>query len=336
MDLFGEVNKDNLVISNNDRVRIQLGNTLAKYKNRTGADIYTQIITEPKVFTGNINDIISIENFMDDIDRPWTLIVDAQFIEAYNDSMLVSCYDRQSKSGFNIKNMIANTSDRTNDYSVLECFGNNVKLNTNKGFTREIYIIVHPGREIKNDNGIITQSKGDLIVYTGNLDNKDPFMTHVRFTGEKWSHNKPLLLGGYYNTQNRLTGAQGIIHSCEILNIALGEEECKELAMWPKELAEFTIVDFANLFKDDGNTVSLSFVAAQSTLAQISCAVAGKDKDNTTPYGFHDSFMSEWLNYRFLKALPITWRNMLANAAVPSSYFNGREYILQTSRYAKL
>lgn len=317
----------NNTISCNDRIKIQLGKTLKSYKNRCADGIYQEIISQPTVFSGKENDIIKIDSFMSDIEKPWSLIVDIQFINEYANASMVSCFDENTSSGFRIINRqaIAGNNQRL-DTSIIECFGRSIKQSTNQGFVRGKYIIVHPGKEVKNDNGVIVQSKGDLFIYTDDLDQKEPFVSHVRFTGEKWSHNQPLMLGGYMK-DGELFGSHGIIHSCELLNIALSESECKELTIWPREEAEFTIVNFGNMYKENGETTSINFLAAQSTLAKVSYAIEGKTTD--TPYGFQDSFASEWLNERYFKALPDTWKTILANINVPYSYYSDGQYTIK-------
>lgn len=90
--------------------------------------------------------------------------------------------------------------------------------------------------------------------------------------------------------------------------------------MWPREYAEFTIVGFGGypLNAMGTQTTKIDFIAAQTTWSKIAFFSGNRPKE----FGFHNSFMKEWLNTRYFKALPETWRRALSNPFIHSSQMN--------------
>jgi hypothetical protein len=109
-----------------------------------------------------------------------------------------------------------------------------------------------------------------------------------------------LMLGAQKKANGAITAyAKGVVHHCEIWDEALGNEECIKLAMWPKETSEFTIVSFGAHPAVSGMT-KIDFVAAQLTWPRIKAFLQNRPES----FSFHDTYMKEWLNQRFYKALP--------------------------------
>lgn len=324
LQYFGEATNDG-PISNFDRVKIKMGANL-DFPNLEKINI----ITEPKTFAGEAP-IETEYALMDDINKSWTLFVDLRFINAAANETMVSCYSEETTSGFKIVNSSQNypfikygsVADET---SVKEGgSGRNVtEVNSNGAHLREVFVIVHKAGETC------------LHTYSGMFDKLEPQYKKLELGHDQWTHNNKLVLGGHINkslgTPFYTGKAHGILHNCELYTMALGTEDCKKLAMWPKEDAEFTIVSFA---RNNGlNGLSkIDLLAAQSTWARLSTL------NNTQPTttNFFDSWINTWLNTRFFAALPETWKRILLETKVKSSVINKTNQVsLESNRTTKI
>lgn len=292
-------------VSNNDRVRIQLG-----YKPNYSNIQSIYRLEEPMVFDGTKYFDTNVKLMSEDKD--WTLFLDIQFIESATNSVLVSCYNDVMSMGFQVKNAYNATSTYPfisygGDAATGGSNSNTTDSNSNWGWSREVFVITH--------------KKGDTFIttYTGFLNELQPRKKKLVSIVDQ-THQMPLILGAQKKANGAVTAyGKGIVHHCEVWDQMFGENECIKMAMWPRETAEFTIVSFGGHPTNTAGTqiTKIDFVAAQSTWSKI--PYFRNKSDKPTSFSFFDSAMCEWLNTRFLQALPTEWQSALSEPYIRSS-----------------
>lgn len=291
-------------ISNFDRIKIKLGADF-NYSNLEKINL----IEGPMIFTGEAPIETNI-SLMDDINKSWTLFVDLRFINAAAKEVMVSCYNEEISSGFKIVNSDQNYpfikyGEAAGDSEIISGGSrkSTTEVNDNGPHLREVFVIVHKAGEKA------------IHTYSGMFNKIEPQYKKLEMSGNAWSHNGKLVLGGYINKNtNNYDVAHGVLHHCELYNIALGSEDCKKLAMWPREDAEFTVASFSRQRGVNGGLSRIDFIAAQSTWAKL-------ESFSKTPQitSFFESHINKWLNDRFIKALPISWQTILLDTKVKCS-----------------
>lgn len=82
------------------------------------------------------------------------------------------------------------------------------------------------------------------------------------------THHMNLVFGAQQYTSGATTSyAKGIVYRCELWYGLLGDQECKELAIWPNDNAEFDVASFSEYATDDRGMypTKIDFFASQLT-----------------------------------------------------------------------
>ena len=278
---------------NGDRIQIQLGRSF-NYTNLTSK----KLINEPMKFDGT--NYFDTEYKLFEEDKDWTLLIDAQFVESTNyEAVLASCYLENSGFGLKLKN---------GKYSKAHCIEWCGSSTTQASFvTREVFVIRHK------------QNSNYIDLFEGKCDELEPSKIQL-YNATIRKPNVSLTLGAQKNSNGRYTNyAKGIVHRCEIWEGLLGDSDCKDLVNWPYEKMEFDVVDFGGYSYgfDGDNPTRIDLFASQLTWTRIPAY-----KGTNVEYGFHTSYIKQWLNERFFKALPVDWQAIIKSPYVTANSLN--------------
>lgn len=270
-------------LPNGDRIAITMGRNF-EYENIEKI----KLIEEPKICKGVKEDYQEFDVQLA-YDEDWTLLIDAQFINSASGTVLVSYGRGDSGYGFNL--VRSSTGYYAYPYIQWGAMGASTKTTrSGLGDGREVFVLRYE-KDTKT-----------IKVFEGCGSEAEP--KTWKFTSSGVGSNLKLALGGWKTTDGYARLASGIVHRCEIWKGLLGENECKELASWPRETIEFEIAGFDGYNTADGQT-KMDLFAAQSLWERYNL--------NTN---FHDSNLKTWLNTRFLKALPYDWQAILNNPLI--------------------
>ena len=294
----------------NNRVKIKLGDAF-NYSNITKQDLLKG--QGPIVLNGE-TDIYNTQEYFLAEDRSFTLFIDfevykePQFKDA-NVATILSCYNN-STNGLQI-NCATNSSyskpNKDNAYAKVTCYGGNnasSSENPNKGFSRDVIAISHEaGTKI-------------FKIYSGMLSELQPKVDVVSLNDPMVTKNSTLCLGASIDRYgDAVQHCPCIIYACEAWDQALSESDCKKLVMWPREDFQFTVVSLGEKSLGNEQWTNLDFIAAQTTWAKVPFF-------KTSPAdmaGFSNSYLKEWLNTRFILALPTEWQSIIASPEIVST-----------------
>ena len=293
----------------NNRIKIKLGDSFA-YTNIEKQDLLKG--QGPIVLNGETDIYDTGEYFLAE-DRSFTLFVDFEVYKEpqFKDSRvatILSCYNN-STNGLQINCATSSSSTPTKDnaYAKVTCYGGNnasSSENSNKGFSRDVIAISHEaGTKI-------------FKIYSGMLSDLQPKLDIVSLNDPMVTKNSTLCLGASRDRYgDAVQHCPCIIYACEAWDQALSENDCKKLVMWPREEFQFTVVSLGETSLGDGNWTNLDFIGAKTTWAKVPFF-------KTTPTdmaGFTNSYLKDWLNKRFILALPIEWQSILASPEIVST-----------------
>lgn len=278
-----QTDENGKALPNGDRIAITMGRNF-EYENIEKI----KLIEEPKICKGVKEDYQEFDVQLA-YDEDWTLLIDAQFINSASGTVLVSYGRGDSGYGFNL--VRSSTGYYSYPYIQWGAMGASTKTTrSGLGDGREVFVLRYE-KDTKT-----------IKVFEGCGSEAEP--KTWKFTSSGVGSNLKLALGGWKTTDGYARLASGIVHRCEIWKGLLGENECKELASWPRETIEFEIAGFDGYNTADGQT-KMDLFAAQSLWERYNL--------NTN---FHDSSLKTWLNTRFLKALPYDWQAILNNPLI--------------------
>ena len=289
------MNKLNLaenVITNKDPYTIIVGNDI-DYD-----DIDSELlISEKTSFDGSNYVDTGIQLF--DEDKDFVLAIDYEFLSGNtSNAVLAQCFQSNGTNGFKL--WYSSASGFTGARLTWGTTSDNI-IGINK---REIIVIRHK----KGDN--------NLMIYKSNLDGND--VQKVELTRTKsTTGNCPLVFGcaraddGYYENH-----AIGNVNWAKVWFADLGDDVCKNLAMWTHESITLEACGFRKYYLSDNTSKRCSFSLLASHLLG---RTKGWNTSNTNAGGWANSSLNKSLNERLYNAMPTQIKALLKKVIVYSS-----------------
>ncbi len=289
------MNKLNLaetIITNKDPYTIVVGNDV-EYD-----DINSELLIDKKTHFNGSNYIdTGIQLFNED--RDFVLAIDYEFLAGNkSNAVLAQCFQANGTNGFKLWYSSAN--DFTGAKLTWGTASDNV-VAVNK---REIIVIRHK----KGDN--------NLTIYKSNLDGDEVLSTKLTRT-KSTTGTGSLVFGcaraddGYYENH-----AIGNINWAKVWYADLGDDVCKNLAMWTHESITLEACGFRKYYLSDNASKRCSFSLLASHLL-------GRTKrwnsSTTNAGGFANSELNKSLNTRLYNAMPTQIKQLLKRVVVYSS-----------------
>ena len=287
------------VITDGDEYTITIGNDI-EYD-----DIESELIISEKMSFNGKNYYDSGVQLFDE-DKDFVLAIDYEFgIGNALNSVLAQCFQANGSNGF--------------------------KLAKGQGLTKLVWgtSSVDLVTENKREMIVIRHKKGDnnLTIYNSNLDSEAVISVKLERTKETIG-NGTLVFGaaraddGLYENN-----ASGNIYWSKVWYADLGEETCKDLAMWVHEKIPFNACGFRKYYLSENASkrCSFSLLASQLLGRNKKWAIAS---DNTG--GFGESVINSSLNSRLYNAIPMQIRSLLKQVKVPYSV-GGKSFEVATS-----
>ena len=280
------------VITDKDSYTITIGNDI-DYD-----DIESElIIAEKMVFNGSNYYDSGIQLF--DEDKDFVLAIDYMFGSGNTlNKTLVQCFQANGSNGFKVSMNSNNMSRFT--------WGTSGSDLVTSG-KREMLVIRHK----KGDNNV--------TIYKSNLDAEEVLTVELERTKETIGTGT-LVFGsaraddGIYENH-----AIGNVYWAKVWYKDLGDEVCKDLAMWVHEEVEFEACGFRKYYLTENASKRCSFSLLASTLLDRNKVW---NKTGTTEGGFGSSAIKEFLNTRLYKAIPVQIRSLIKQCRVPASLGN--------------
>lgn len=289
------MNKLNLaenVITNKDPYTIIVGNDI-DYD-----DINSELLISEKTnFDGSNYIDTGIQLF--DEDKDFVLAIDYEFLDGNaSNAVLAQCFQSNGTNGFKL--WYGSSSGFTGARLTWGTASDNV-VAINK---REIIVIRHK----KGDN--------NLMIYKSNLDGNE--VQSVEIARTKYTVGTGTLVfgcaradDGYYENH-----AIGNINWAKVWYADLGDDVCKDLAMWTHESITLEACGFRKYYLSDNTSKRCSFSLLASHLL-------GRTKrwnaSNTNAGGWANSELNKSLNERLYNAMPTQIKSLLKKVIVYSS-----------------
>ena len=251
------------------------------------------LISEKSYFNGSNYVDTGIQLF--DVDKDFVLAMDYEFLDGNsNNGVLAQCFQSNGSNGFKLQynNGIKFTWGTTSDESV---------SSVNK---REMLVIRH----VKGDN--------NLYVYKSNLDGDE--VLSVELTRTKTTTGTGTLVFGCARADDGIYENYGIgnINWAKVWYADLGEDVCKNLAMWTHESITLEACGFRKYYLTDNTSKRCSF----SLLASHLLSRTKKwNANNTNAGGWAESALNKSLNNRLYNAMPIQIKALMKKVIVWSS-----------------
>lgn len=289
------MNKLNLaetVITNKDSYTIVVGNDI-DYD-----DIDSKLLISEKThFDGSNHVDTGIQLF--DEDKDFVLAIDYEFLSGNaSNAVLAQCFQSNGTNGFKL--WYGSSSGFTGARLTWGTASDNV-VAINK---REIIVIRHK----KGDN--------NLTIYKSNMDGND--VQSVELTRTKSTIGDcPLVFGcaraddGYYENH-----AIGNVNWAKVWFADLGDDVCKNLAMWTHESITLEACGFRKYYLSDNTSKRCSFSLLASHLLG---RTKGWNTSNTNAGGWANSSLNRSLNERLYNAMPTQIKALLKKVIVYSS-----------------
>jgi hypothetical protein len=287
----GSINIQN-IITDKDPYTIVVGNDI-DYD-----DIESEVLISQKTHFNGSNYIdTGIQLFNEDKD--FVLAIDYEFLAGNRaNSVLAQCFQANGTNGFKLWYSAAN--DFTGAKFTWGTTSDNV-VGINK---REIVVIRHK----KGDNNI--------YIYKSNLDGEA--VLSAELTRTKYTVGTGTLVFGSARADDGIyeNHAIGDINWAKVWFADLGEDVCKDLAMWTHEPITLEACGFRKYYLSDNTSKRCSFSLLASHLL-------GRTKkwnpSNSNAGGWAKSELNKSLNERLYKAMPIQIRELLKKVMVYSS-----------------
>ena len=253
------------------------------------------IISEKTSFTGTNHIDTGIQLFKED--RDFVLAIDYEFLNGnINGSVLAQCYQSNGSNGFKLwYNSGTKFTWGTTSESV-DAVNN-----------REMIVIRHQ----KGNN--------NLIIYNSNLDEVN--VSTVELTRTKSTVIDSTLVFGSAKADDGAfeNYAVGDIHWCKVWYADLGDETCKNLAIWTHENVTLEACGFKRYYLSDNPSKRCSFSLLATHLLERNRQF-GLSTSNTG--GWATSTLNAFLNNRLYKALPNQIKSLIKKVTVSSSIGN--------------
>ena len=276
------------VITDKDTYVLTIGNDI-DYD-----DIESELIISDKmVFDGSNHYDSGIQLF--DEDKDFTLAIDYEFASGNTlNKVLAQCFQANGSNGFKLSmgtSMAKVTWGTSSSDLVLQG-------------KREMLIIRHK----KGDN--------NLIVYNSNLDAEE--IITIQLDRNVETIGSGTLVFGAARADDGIyeNNAKGTIFWSKVWYKDLGEEVCKDLAMWVHEKVEFEACGFRRYYLSENASKRCSFSLLASHLLDRNKAW------NTTSAnsgGWAQSALNASLNSRLYKAIPTQIRSLIKQCRIPAS-----------------
>lgn len=255
------------------------------------------LISEKTSFTGSNYIDTGIQLF--DEDKDFVLAIDYEFLSGNaSNAVLTQCFQSNGSNGFKL--WYSSTSGSSGVNLTWGTTSNNI-VGINK---REIIVIRHK----KGDN--------NLTIYKSNLDGNEVLTADLART-KSTIGTGTLVFGcakaddGYYENH-----AIGNINWAKVWFADLGDDVCKDLAMWTHESITLEACGFRKYYLTENTSKRCSFSLLASHLL-------GRTKrwnaTNTNDGGWAESELNKSLNNRLYKAMPTQIKLLMKQVIVYSN-----------------
>ena len=332
--LDSTTNRNTIVKSGTD-FNILLGNDY-NYDNVTSYELVS--LNNPKIFEGTDEDVFiplingqPIKLF--DEDKNWTLVVDYYLNQTQNNnSTIFSCYS--DGIGLNVTYGGTSSSQRLTD---AYCSYNGLySPSIGEVRCRQIVVIRHKkGTEslklFYSDFSFVGSDGGTVA---------DTVLTHTLTSPSTLnvfrSTQAPLSFGGSVSETGTITSkCFGKIYWAKLWNGYLGDDECANLAAWPRETITMTTVGSSEYqyrtfqsAEDSTKRANCCFLSKQLMRPGLSINLGSGNSG-----GWPSTSARRWLNARFILAFPIQWRQIFLKVIVKSSAGDGSLDIVSSQDY---
>ena len=231
-----------------------------------------------------------------DEDKDFILAIDYEFANATANSVLTQCYQGNGSVGFKLQY----------NGSVQLKWGSNTS-NVASVNEREMIVIRH--------------KKGDtnLTIYSSNLNETEVEISSL--TSKAFTSTTSLIFGCEKQTSTIFTNyATGKIYWAKIWYKDLGEDVCKNLALWTHENIRFNACGFNRYYLADNPDGMCSFSIIASHLLERTRQYNAAD---TNTGGWANSELNKFLNGRLYNAIPAQIRSLIKPVVVWSSVGGG-------------
>lgn len=254
------------------------------------------IISEKTVLTGS--------NYIDTgikllkTDRDWIIALDYKWgTNNVNNAVLAQCYQGDGSNGFKL------------------WYSSSPKITWGTASASSALVD-------KRDMLVLRHLKGEtqIHVYRGNLPVDTIDYSTLNAT-RCIASNSTLVFGcakaddGAYEDY-----AIGTIYWCKIWYSDLGDDACKNLAMWTHETINLEMTGFKRFYLSDGSGQRSSMTFLSSHLLSNTMALSGS---TTNAGGWGEASLNRFLNNRFYSAIPVVWRQLIKQVKV--SYLIGNK-----------
>lgn len=259
------------------------------------------IVSEPITFTGANHIDTGIKLF--DEDRDFVLAIDYEFLTGCaNNAVLAQCFQDNVALGMSGIRLAYKTSGSNANLSWGEA--SQAVSSVNK---REILVIRHR----KGDN--------NLMVYNSNLDSENiSIVTMSRSSGT--INNETLVLGGSKSGTSFSNHAIGNINWCKLWYMDLGDEACRNLALWPHENITLEACGFNRYYLADEPSQKCMITLIATHLLDRDKAWSTK---GSNAGGWAESTLNKSLNTRLYSAIPSQIRSILQKVTIVSTNGGG-------------
>ena len=251
------------------------------------------LISEKSYFNGSNHLDTGIQLF--DVDKDFVLAMDYEFLSGNsNNGVLAQCFQSNGSNGFKLQY----------NSGIKFTWGTTSDENVSSVNEREMLVIRH----IKGDN--------NLYIYKSNLDGDK--VLSVELTRTKTTTGTSTLVFGCARADDGIYENYGIgnIHWAKVWYADLGEDVCKNLAMWTHESITLEACGFRKYYLTDNASKRCSFSLLASHLL-------GRTKKwnstNTNAGGWAISSLNNSLNNRLYNAMPVQIKALMKKVIVWSS-----------------
>lgn len=264
-------------------------------------------------FTSESNGIRTNSALFDE-DKSFTLAVDYQFTSGSANQVLMAC----TNISFGVQLM------QTSNGPAIQYHGTTYNLVNGdaEALTRNIVVIKH------------TKGSNNIDIYYSDIEDASyaPKKITTTWSGS-YTTNAVLSFGAKFATDGAVSNrANGKIYWAKLWNNDLGDSVAKMIAMWPRETYRFRVsgtdIDNFRLYqRADSDEQYAGIVFYMSNC--LSTEVYGTNQ--TSGYSnilYANTLIHPYLNNRIINALPVKWRNVIAQVKVP--YLNSNNSQLLT------
>ena len=269
------------------------------------------LISEKTYFNGSYHVDTGIQLF--DEDKDFVLAIDYEFLSGNKtNAVLAQCFQANGTNGFKLWYSSAN------DFNGAKMTWGTASDNIVGVNKREIIVVRHK----KGDN--------NLTIYKSNLDGSSVLSTEL--TRAKTTIGTGTLVFGSARADDGIyeNHAIGNINWAKVWFADLGDEVCKDLAMWTHESIAMEACGFRKYYLSDNTSKRCSFSLLASHLL-------GRTKrwnaSNVNTGGWADAELNESLNARLYNAMPIQIRQLLKKVIVYSSVGQGSTELSSSDCY---